>query len=272
MQTLLNVSWGTEQPASPPKIYYVYFQSLCNWCSHLEIQSFKKMDTMSRAWSSQSQPWSLKSHWVSVGLSVAVWKSRSGPRPPSLLLSNSSALCSWSGHIADTGQSPALIAAATKARTGPPLLKIFSSLAGKWWPSLGIKETEIKTEGYWGITTQGLLGTENSYSEIMARQWRANAQQWRRGSPKWDALSLGDHQPHSHWSWNISSLHFLVLKKKCLNSTLCVCVFVCVLMHTCTHSCPTSCNPIDCNTPGFPVLHYLLEFAQTHVPWVGDAI
>ena len=24
--------------------------------------------------------------------------------------------------------------------------------------------------------------------------------------------------------------------------------------------------------PGFPVLHYLLEFAQTHVHWVGDVI
>ena len=27
-----------------------------------------------------------------------------------------------------------------------------------------------------------------------------------------------------------------------------------------------------CSMPGFPVLHYLLEFAQTHVCWVGDAI
>ena len=25
------------------------------------------------------------------------------------------------------------------------------------------------------------------------------------------------------------------------------------------------------STPGFPVLHYFLEFAQTHVHWVGDA-
>ena len=25
------------------------------------------------------------------------------------------------------------------------------------------------------------------------------------------------------------------------------------------------CNPMDCSTPGFPVLHYLPEFAQTHV-------
>ena len=29
---------------------------------------------------------------------------------------------------------------------------------------------------------------------------------------------------------------------------------------------------MDCSTPGFPVLHYLPEFAQTHVHRVGDAI
>ena len=27
-------------------------------------------------------------------------------------------------------------------------------------------------------------------------------------------------------------------------------------------SCPTLCDPRDCSTPGFPVLHYLLEFAK----------
>jgi len=37
-------------------------------------------------------------------------------------------------------------------------------------------------------------------------------------------------------------------------------------------SCPTLCDPMDCSTPGFPVLHYLPEFAQTHAHWVGDAI
>ena len=30
------------------------------------------------------------------------------------------------------------------------------------------------------------------------------------------------------------------------------------------------CNPMNCGTPGFPVLHYLLELAQTHVHWVND--
>ena len=29
--------------------------------------------------------------------------------------------------------------------------------------------------------------------------------------------------------------------------------------------CLTLCNPMDYSTPGFPVLHYLSEFAQTHV-------
>ena len=39
-----------------------------------------------------------------------------------------------------------------------------------------------------------------------------------------------------------------------------------------TQSCPTLCNSVDCSTTGFPVLHYLLELAQTPVHWVGDAI
>ena len=37
-------------------------------------------------------------------------------------------------------------------------------------------------------------------------------------------------------------------------------------------SCPTLCDPMDCSTSGFLVLHCLLQFAQIHVHWVGDAI
>ena len=32
------------------------------------------------------------------------------------------------------------------------------------------------------------------------------------------------------------------------------------------------CNPMKSSTPGFSVLHELLEFAQTHFHWVNDAI
>ena len=36
--------------------------------------------------------------------------------------------------------------------------------------------------------------------------------------------------------------------------------------------CPTLCYSMDYSTPGFPVLHQLLELATTHIHWVGDAI
>ena len=49
----------------------------------------------------------------------------------------------------------------------------------------------------------------------------------------------------------------------------CVNVFCCCSV---TQSWLTLCNPMDCNTPGIPALHYLPKFAQTHVRWVYDAI
>ena len=36
--------------------------------------------------------------------------------------------------------------------------------------------------------------------------------------------------------------------------------------------CPTLCNPMDCSTSGLPVHHQLLQFNQTHVHLVSDAI
>ena len=39
-----------------------------------------------------------------------------------------------------------------------------------------------------------------------------------------------------------------------------------------TKSCLIVCEPMDCSEPGFPVFHYLLEFAQIHVHSVSDAI
>ena len=32
-----------------------------------------------------------------------------------------------------------------------------------------------------------------------------------------------------------------------------------------TQSCLTLCDPMDCSTPGLPVLHHLLELAQMHI-------
>ena len=48
-----------------------------------------------------------------------------------------------------------------------------------------------------------------------------------------------------------------------LPCTLCCC--------SVAQSCLTLCVPMDYSTPGFPGLHCLLELAQTHVHWIGDA-
>ena len=36
--------------------------------------------------------------------------------------------------------------------------------------------------------------------------------------------------------------------------------------------CPTLCDPVDYSKTGSPILHYLPEFSQIHVHWVGDDI
>ena len=39
-----------------------------------------------------------------------------------------------------------------------------------------------------------------------------------------------------------------------------------------TKLCPTLCDPTDCSTTGFPALHQVPEFTQTHLHWFGDAV
>jgi len=39
-----------------------------------------------------------------------------------------------------------------------------------------------------------------------------------------------------------------------------------------TKLCLNLWNPMDCSMSGFPVLHYIPEFVQTHIHWVSDAI
>ena len=55
------------------------------------------------------------------------------------------------------------------------------------------------------------------------------------------------------------------LVKKDYSPIFCCCCSV-------TKLCPTLCSPMNWNWPGFPVLHYLLEFTQIHVHWFDDAI
>ena len=48
--------------------------------------------------------------------------------------------------------------------------------------------------------------------------------------------------------------------------------FSSVLFSSVAQSFPTLCNPMNHSMPGLPVHHQLMEFTQTHVHRVGDAI
>ena len=45
-------------------------------------------------------------------------------------------------------------------------------------------------------------------------------------------------------------------------------VFILFICCTVAKSCPILCHLMDCSTPGFSVLQYLPEFAQTHVQYL----
>ena len=72
----------------------------------------------------------------------------------------------------------------------------------------------------------------------------------------------------------ISSLFWISFPLRSPQSTEWSSLCSTVGFHCCSvpKSCLTLCDPMDCSMPGFPVLQFLLEFAKTHVHWLGAAI
>ena len=52
----------------------------------------------------------------------------------------------------------------------------------------------------------------------------------------------------------------------------CSCPYLCCCCCSVALSCSILWYPMDCSTPGFPVLLHLPELAQTQGLWIGDAI
>ena len=95
------------------------------------------------------------------------------------------------------------------------------------------------TEAYWVSFTLGLELGKHTLRHVW-RSYRFN------NLDEMDQLPKNLQTTKIHWIWN------------------CCCCSV-------TQSCRTLCDPVDYSTPSFPVLHHLLELAQTHDCWVGDA-
>ena len=80
------------------------------------------------------------------------------------------------------------------------------------------------------------------------------------GPPKTMGHSEELWQNMDHWrrKWQPTALSLLREPQELLSSVAQLCL--------------TLCHPMDCSMPGLPVHHQLLELAQTHVHWVGEAI
>ena len=74
-------------------------------------------------------------------------------------------------------------------------------------------------------------------------------------------IQLSMHSHHLNISWQINTwlLCYSAIKSH-------------VQFRSVVQSRLTLCDPMDCSMPGLPVHHQLLEFTQSHVHWVGDAI
>ena len=96
-----------------------------------------------------------------------------------------------------------------------------------------------------------------THSSVLA--WRIPGMGEPGGLP-----STGSHRVRHNWS-DLAAAAELLKWRYLIEKRL-----QCTFWHSVAKSRLTLCNPKDWSTTGFPVLHYLPEFAQTHVYWVND--
>ena len=118
----------------------------------------------------------------------------------------------------------------------------------------------------WLIRKDPDAGKDGWMASLMQQTWvSASSGTWWRTGKHGVQQSTGSHgvtKSQTRLSdWTATANLFFCE----ITFALCFCCSV-------AQSCSTLCDPMDCSTPGFPVLHCLLEFAQTHVHWVNDAI
>ena len=96
-------------------------------------------------------------------------------------------------------------------------------------------------------------------------------------SPAWAGQFLTTEPPRGAWlfiyficSSQSQSPKRLAFEISCFSLSVLSCMKDCCC--SVDQLCPAFFDPMDCSMPGFPVLHHLLEVAQTHVHWVSDAI
>ena len=123
------------------------------------------------------------------------------------------------------------------------------------------RRSETSNRGSFLLTAQGLLSTLLSLKVFL---WQGNCGNQLLSYPTPLGL-IPENQ------WNNSSEEYISQEEAPKRVRwMSFCFFS--QFSSVAQSCLTLCNPMDCNTPGFPVHRQLPEFTQTHAHWVGDAI
>ena len=89
------------------------------------------------------------------------------------------------------------------------------------------------------------------------------------GQEYWSGLPFLNEKAHSFVVWSLLIFPDSSCTRHSCSQHLASC---CCCCSSVTKLCLTLCEPMGRSTPGFPVLHHLPEFIQTHVHWVSDAI
>ena len=114
-----------------------------------------------------------------------------------------------------------------------------------------------------------MLSTAHKYGKWKVREtpaerddeedWRYLVRHWK-GDGKEGSEPTTDHQGRT-WHCSRRMSDCATWRRRSVHSVSSV-----------AQSCPTLCNPMNHSSPGLPVHHQLLEFTQTQVHQVGDAI
>ena len=122
---------------------------------------------------------------------------------------------------------------------------------GAWWAAVhGVAKSQTWLSNFtFTFHFHGLEKEMATHSSVLA--WRIPGM----GEPG-GLLSVGLHRVRHDWSDLAAAAASLFLPS----------------VSSFAQSCPTLRDPMDCNTPGLPVHHQLLELTQTYVYQVGNAI
>ena len=113
----------------------------------------------------------------------------------------------------------------------------------------------------WGTGKSGVLQSLRLQSWTQLSSWTTTTM-----SIMWICCNLP-----SQWliSLHLNCFYFFTIMK---DDEMNILYILLIYISSVAQLCLTLCDSMDCSRPGFPVHHQLLERAQTHVHWVGDAI